>query len=495
MVLSRAAGNPAFNTEWSVSISRAGDYLLNTWLRVTLSPVTLNKTSTNLIFTGNNTFGNSNTTNKYRLRWTRNLMHALVEECCLTFNDLVAARFDTYHLDFWSAFTVPASKNTGYQNMIGNIDELTNGVTCVAADVADPTHNFTIPSVTLNLPLPFFFTRDSGVALPTAALPYNDMRINFKFRDYKQLLTLDRYEPIGYGTGGKLVARDRSTSTPVQDIDLLSTPTVSGCQVWGNYAIVSNDERKKMACAPRDILIEQVQTAPRQNFNPINGSSTYDIRFSHAIKALFFAVRNSTWSSDWSNYTTRTPDISGGDTGDGYIDTAAVGSVDPVSSTSLIYENTNRLAQMGSDFFSLVQPWFHAPTIPAITGYHMYSYSLDFFNLDPKGSTNYGKLTNVSIVPESSETARESYAGGNGKDTIEEAMKDPNTGQPYSLESQKYEFITTCINNNVIRISGGALGKKFSVGKRGKPRTGSCYKRCDKTFIDKQCNYHLLTVC
>ena len=487
VVLSRAAGNPAFNTEWSVSISRAGDYLLNTWLRVTLSPVTLNKDSTN-VGTGISTGTGANSTNTYRLRWTRNLMHALVEECCLTFNDLVAARFDTYHLDFWSAFTVPASKHTGYQNMIGNIDELTNGVTCDLASKSNSSHNFTIPSVTLNLPLPFFFTRDSGVALPTAALPYNDMRINFKFRDYKQLLTLDKYEPTSYGSGGRDQAKDKSTSSPVQDNDLVSTPTVSGCQVWGNYAIVSNDERKKMACAPRDILIEQVQTAPRQNFNPNNGSSTYDIRFSHAIKALFFAVRNSTWSSDWSNYTTRTPDISGVDTGNGFIDTSPIGSVDPISSTSLIYENTNRLAQMGSDFFSLVQPWFHAPTIPSVTGYHMYSYSLDFFNLDPKGSTNYGKLTNVSIVPESSETARESLGGGNGSETGG-PMVDPNTGEIYSLEPQRYEFITTCINNNVIRISGGALGR------RGKPRTDSCYKRCDKSFIDKQCNYHLLTVC
>ena len=34
VVLSRAAGSPAFNQEWSVSISRAGDYLLQSWLRL-----------------------------------------------------------------------------------------------------------------------------------------------------------------------------------------------------------------------------------------------------------------------------------------------------------------------------------------------------------------------------------------------------------------------------------------------------------------------------
>jgi hypothetical protein len=119
------------------------------------------------------------------------------------------------------------------------------------------------------------------------------------------------------------------------------------------------------------------------------------------------------------------------------------GSADPILQTSLIYENTNRLAQMGSDYFSLVNPWFNAPVIPCSTGYHMYSYSLDFICLDPMGSTNYGKLTNVSIVPEASQAAINA-AGGSG-------------GQGANF-AQSYEFIVTAVNNNIIRISGGALG-------------------------------------
>lgn len=406
VVLSRAAGNPAFGTEWSVSISRAGDYLLNTWLRVTLPSVALAST------------GNTNN----QLRWTRNVMHALVEECALTFNDLVAARFDTYHLDFWSAFTVPAGKKNGYDNMIGMVEDATSPV------VGDEA----LPQLTLNLPLPFFFCRDSGVALPTAALPYNDMRINFKFRNWNQLLCRDDFS-------------DGSSAPPTASQLNGGAPTLVSANVWGNYAIVSNDERKKMACAPRDILIEQVQTAPSQTFTPAtNTSQSFDIRFSHAIKVLFFAVRNTTWSSDWANYTTRTPEV-GTDT----INFVPTGSADPILQTSLIYENTNRLAQMGSDYYSLVQPWYNAPTIPTITGYHMYSYSLDFICLDPKGSTNYGKLTNVSIVPEASSAAQN---GANGKYT-------DSSGTLQDLPSnQTYEFRVTCVNNNIIRISGGALG-------------------------------------
>jgi hypothetical protein len=389
VVLSRAAGSPAFGQEWSVAISRAGDYMLQTWLRLTLPNVELLRT--------NQAGGNG------RIRWTRNLMHNLIRECCITFNDLVAARFDNFQLDFWSAFTTPASKPQGAPGL---------------------------PVRVLNLPLPFFYSRDSGVALPTAALPYNEMRINFAFRDWDQLLILqdislpqEQRLQINVGT------------------DIAAAPVLGNTQVWANYAIVSNDERKRMACAPRDILIEQVQTAPRQSYTPnTNPQQSFDIRFSHAIKVLFFAVRNTTWRSEWSNYMTASPVAIGGN----LTFTPAL-SADPINLTSLIYENTNRLAQMGSDYFMLVNPYYAAPTIPQETGYHMYSYSLDFICLDPMGSTNYGKLTNVSIVPEASTQAVTAANGGGVA----------GSGANYA---QTYEFIITAVNNNIIRISGGALG-------------------------------------
>jgi hypothetical protein len=126
---------------------------------------------------------------------------------------------------------------------------------------------------------------------------------------------------------------------------------------------------------------------------------------------------------------------------------------------------------MGSDFFSLVNPWFHAPTVPDFIGFHSYSYSLDFMSLDPMGSTNYGKLTNVSIVPEASSSA---VAAANGGGAV---------GSGY-YASQTFEFVVTCINNNIIRVSGGALGK------HGKPKIGRCLNSCGKTIRDKHLNYH-----
>lgn len=421
VVLTRASGSPGFGQEWSAQISRAGDYLLQTWLRVTTPAVTLRSDTSSTFKTAG------------RIRWTRNFMHNLIRECCLTFNDLVAARFDNYHLDFWAAFTVPAGKRNGYNNMIGSFNDMcgTHG--------PNTTLGSTIPSFTLNLPLPFFYGRDSGLALPTAALPYNDMRINFAFRDWEDLLILDNSGAAGAGT----IAR----AIPVPGIstgDLSTgTPTLVRADVWANYAIVSNNERSRMACAPRDILIEQVQTAPRQSFTPAtNTQQQFDLRFSHAIKVVFFAVRNSTWRAEWSNYTTASPYNNGTDA----VTFSPSGhSADPILQTSLIYENTSRLSAMGSDYFCLVNPFFHAPVIPTETGYHAYSYSLDFICCDPLGSTNYGKLTNVIISPEASALAVTGAKGDGG----------PGSGQDYP---QMYEFVCTVVNNNVIRVSGGALG-------------------------------------
>jgi hypothetical protein len=419
--LSRASGQPGFGTEHSVSISRAGDYLLHTWLRLTTPEIVTSATFRQ----------NPNR----RIRWTRYFMHNLINECCITFNDLVAARFDNYHLDFWAAFTVPAGKRTGYNNMVGNFNELTN-----------PKYEG-IPSFTLNLPLPFFFSRDSGVALPTAALPYNDMRINFSFRDWTQLLVVDdNYEQVPPELNA--VTDICSRCATINDVE--GKPELSNVQVWANYAIVSNTERKKMACAPRDMLVEQVQTAPRCTFAPEQDCRPrYDIRFSHAIKALFFSARNTTSPCEWSNYTAGQPQHT--------LDEILYNSpslVDNLEETSLIYENTARLSQMGSDYFSLVNPFYHAPHIPIETGYHMYSYSLDFVCLDPMGSTNYGKLTNVSIHALASEDAK--------------AYSNPlNFPQGIATEAlqadfifcpQTYDFIVTAVNNNIIRVSGGALG-------------------------------------
>jgi hypothetical protein len=422
VILSKGTGLAQFNQQWSANISRAGDYLLRTWLRVTIPAVSLS---------ANPRWGALNS----GLRWTRNLMHSLIRECTITFNDLVEMRFDNYYLDFWSQFSIPAGKRNGYNNMIGNVDELINPLGAGLSSAGS------LPSMILNLPLPLCHSRDTGVALPTAALPYNEMRLNFNFRDWTELLIIDNY-----ATG---------VSTNAQTSDVASVPQIQQCDVWAEYAIVSNNERKQMGSAPRDILIEQVQTVPPQAYNATQSTNSTDIRLSHAIKALFFAVRNKTNSAEWANYTAASPVPLGGGGGGGVgVNFSPNNAADPIFTTSLLYESTQRLSNMGSDYFSLVNPWYNAVSIPVETGYHMYSYSLDMMSVNPMGSTNFGKLTNVSLQTAPSPSAQ-TAASISSAFTITSPgpAVDEGIGTP-----QVFEMVIIAVNNNIIRVAGGALG-------------------------------------
>jgi hypothetical protein len=393
---------PGFGKEWSASISRAGDYLLRGWVRANVPQVIAQPQ------------GNANAC---ALRWTHNFAHNLVKECSITFNDLIAARFDNYFLDFWAAFTVPASKQFGYNNMIGNTAALTNA----QYGSNGFTLGNTLPAFTINLPLPFFFARDSGLALPTAALPYNEMRVNMHTRNWDELL-------VAYTAGN--VDGVQATASNILSVGGVTGATLelSNAYMWAEYAIVSNDERKRMGCAPRDMLIEQVQTAPRAT-HVLGKNTNQDIRFSHSVKALFFAARNTTIKSEWSNYTV------GNLAATGWVGKG--NNVDTLSNATLLYENSQRLSGLPSDYYSLVEPWYKAPSIPRETGYHMYSYSLNMYDVNPHGSTNYGKLTNVTLNALGTDLTK---TGG---------TQPPNA---------TYELLIVALNHNVVRISGGALG-------------------------------------
>jgi hypothetical protein len=265
------------------------------------------------------------------------------------------------------------------------------------------------------------------------------MRIVIKFRGFLDLLVLDN-SASGWSQQASL-------------IDLTATPSLSNVQLWANYAIVSNAERVKMGAAPRDIAIEQVQSVPAQNVTVVASPSSVsrDLRLSHAVKVIFFAMRNTTVNSNRSNYTCASA-VRTGTT----VNFAPTLASDPISTTSLLYENTTRLNAMGSDYFSLVQPYYQCRTffIPTVTGYHMYSYSLDLISLDPMGSTNYGKLTNISMSHTFSPDAV-TVTSQVGVFTFSAPAPLATSGAP---QNQTFQTLYTVVNNNVVRISGGALG-------------------------------------
>lgn len=411
--LARATGQGSFGQEWSAVVSRAGDYLVNTWLRVTIPAVTLRPDK------GDN----------FRLRWTRNLLHNLVYLCTFTANDLTLEQFGSHFLDFWSAFTVPSSKRTAYSNCVGNISEL----------IQPHKPGETIPSVALNLPLPLFFTRDTGLSMPVCALPYNELRIGLQFRSWNELLILDQIPDAG----GAMCPMSQCVCA-VSDL-VEGEPQIRDATIWATYALVSAEERQRLGCMPKDALIEQVQVSPTHTFSPLTSpQQTVELRFSHPIKVLFFGIRNRTNPCEHSNYTAASPVPY-----DTCVDFSPPAALDPISEASILYESSVRV-QMPVDFFSLIQPFYHSPSCPTETGYHMYSYALDYFSCDPTGSSNYSRLSSVQLVLKASQAAIDAAEGGKG---------DPFSG---AWCPQKYETVVLAVSWNLLRVASGSCGSNRS---------------------------------
>jgi len=518
--LSAANGVSGFNTNFSFNISRAGDYLLDTWLRLELvgptAPIPAAAVAAGTLAA---------------ITWTKNVGHAIIDECYITFNDLVAAKFNGDHLDFWSAFTVPAGKVDVYRKMIGGGTYMKNQKTgndvfiqgVPAASIGGglgglvnesgqsgatvPAWNanaqvLTGTTTVLNVPLPFFYSRDSGLALPTAALPYNDMRIQIKTRSADRLLQYTSRD-------GLVMATPAATAAA----------TVTA-KLWANYAIVTNDERTLMGGAPRDMVIEQAQLASVSSIAATASSFATDIRFNHSVKSLFFGVRDvydttgvqvsaaagpviagegaadaatvAEYNEAWSRcpggfgrvFSSQTANQAGALhdfllaanygrtvlmnpfganssiaqnaisqlTGVPSNTSYALDQYDPIKDVTLKYENTSRLGAMPADYFSDVQPYMHSHVAPSEVGYHMYSYGLDMNSVDPDGSTNYGKLTNVNLsgnLRTAASTAATTLVDGNFVVGVYPAGGGA---------TQARELVVTAVNWNVARVSGGAFG-------------------------------------
>lgn len=415
----------------SATLSRSADYILHVWLRMQIPQIELVQPSVAPLL-----FSDSS------LRWTRNLMHNIIESCDISFNELEVECFDSVWLDYNFQFRKRGSKRIGYRAMIGDIAAMT---TPVPPSTPLGTGGY------FSVPLPFWFTEDSGISLPIAALPFNDVKVNFHFRRWQELVVV---YPGTAAVGGPGRA---ATTGDVFIYGTSSAPSMQDAQLWTHHAIVHNDERIKMGDAPRDMLITQIQNT-NCYFKDISSESNFDLRLSHSVILFCFGAQNYTisdWNggaqgAEWSNYTTE-------------IDYAGL---DPIAFSRLVYENTLRVAN-GSDYFSLIQPDLLFKATPDETGYHVYSYAYNPFAFNgASGSTNYSKLANVSLNHIASPAALAAQgintASGSPEDQNGNIIQWPNSSGVLVDMKQKFRHVLRARNWNIARIVAGSLGTPTS---------------------------------
>ena len=217
--------------------------------------------------------------------------------------------------------------------------------------------------------------------------------------------------------------------------------------------MIPNGEREKIGEeADIDTIIEQVQTIPATNFNPYSQKQRgIDLRFANSIRAIFFAMRNTTNRTEWSNYSTHIPRSAHEEPG---LIWTPVGADDPISRAVLTYENVDRV-NMYSDYYTLVAPFYSAVRIPSEIGYHLLSYCNRLDNLQPDGSTNFARLASVNLSIEASDTAQ--------------LQSTPLSQMPANLNEWDKQWRTTEARFDIIITASSLSVLRFSAGSAGFP--------------------------
>ena len=263
----------------------------------------------------------------------------------------------SHWLYVWNELSLPKSKRTGYNKMVGQTgNDLSNQ--------------------TLYIPLEFWFCRNVGLALPLIALQYHEVKINIQF------------ETADLCRGSS----DAALTFPIATL-------------WVDYVFLDTDERRRFAQLSHEYLIEQLQFTGSESVSSTKLNTK--LSFNHPCKELvWFANKKSgttlTDNLNWFNYTTN---VSGTNRiatlpynyNSTIINNSAITSANPVLNAKLILNGNDRFSQRPGSYFNLVQPFQHHENIPTNAGINVYSFALKPEEHQPSGTLNMSRIDTATL--------------------------------------------------------------------------------------------------
>ena len=323
-------GTADFGRRISAVIPRQGDLLHRMILEVTLPQVVK---------------GDNNTS------WVNTVGHALIEEIKLEIGENEIDKQNGEWMHIWTSLTLPASKKTGYYNMVGWQDAYTQD--------AQPG------PLKLYIPLRFWFCNNIGMSLPLIALQTHPVRITLKIRSLQNLF---------FNNG--LIANCQET---------INTVGITDLQLWGDFIYLDVEERRKFASVKHEYLIEQVQISPPNAIPAAAPTANITLNFNHPIKEMFWVVQQNRMvlANELFNYSSLQLNEYGVEH-------------DLILDAKLQFDGFDRFRSRTAPYFRLVQQFQYHTAIPDDFIY-IYSFSLHPEDAQPSGSFNASRLDSLVL--------------------------------------------------------------------------------------------------
>jgi hypothetical protein len=264
----------------------------------------------------------------------------------------------------------------------------------------------------LYVPLYFWFTLNSGLALPLVSLQFHSVKVSVRFRMLTQLLKLTcgaLSAPYGY-TLNSIEQRAKFNGQyyegPAQSVSDLSplTPSSLGAQIMVTYVYLDQNERAKFAEGAFESVIPQHQQQSMSTEQTVSAvyatgqdkSLNIDLNFNHTVMELFWVLRLAVHGDFQPNINPCTNLYNEWFNFSGPLDFITQLSVDPCKQARLLLNNANRWEAKEGRYFRLIQPYQHHTNIPDKFIY-CYSFALQPQDIQPSGTCNFSRIDSTRL--------------------------------------------------------------------------------------------------
>jgi len=331
--------------------------------------------------------------------WIQKIGHYIIEQISIKIDDQLIDKHYGEWLEIWHSLTKRIKKEKGYNELIGNVPELT------------VFNNRGKPEYQLIIPLQFWFNRNIGLALPLIAMQNTDIRIYVKLRPLNQVAYYEQFTSF------------------------IKKPKLK-CKILAEYIYIEDEERKRFATSKLEYLIDYLQyngnvMVTQDSINEYGNIEAY-MYFKNPCKELVWVLQNNVYVDGNLPFGERKWDLYSYDLG---------GTINPINNIIIKFNSRNREPIREIEYYNYVQPYEKMYSDPQ-TGVNIYSFALNPESILPSGAANMSRIDDTSL-----------------QITLKPVViEDMNSGMFGNIT---FRWGIYALSNNILRVVSGLSGLLF----------------------------------
>lgn len=311
----------------------------------------------------------------YKFKWIEEIGHFIIDNVEILIGGQIIDSHTGQFMSLFNQLNQNIFHKKNYDIMIGNIKELTT--------YDDKPKK----SITLKVPLKFWFCRNKGVSIPLVALRYNDIHINFKLKNLKDCCIVES-----------------------QNVFDNFNINILNLSLYVDYVFLDEIERKLFATSIHEYLIDTIQHYNIDNITSL--SHTEKVNLNHPTKELIWVtqpnnMKNNNTINDLiynpSNYNIiNDSDLFKNVLNYNYLKIKNKNIIYPDDLYTLekttIELNTLNLTPITVDakYYNYLQPLKKHSNTPK-KGINVYSFSLHPEEYQPSGAFNFSRISSINF--------------------------------------------------------------------------------------------------